>query len=343
MSNGKKCRATPRGTADTCLTLVLLRDIMKIIYDVKDVNGVESKDSFKPFTKKGGKNGKNDHRHKSGIYKTIQEEFQLPEEQWLHPDIHVENEALQEMRRRGTLERIRQRFKPYLMGDFCNGLLATDHITEVVEIATNRKRSFAMLGTFNSSRNSVKHINERVKKFSQQEYKRRGRRYPKIKSYGLVLNTDDSNEGVHWVSALFFPYKKRWEYFDSFGDSPSKRVERVLNSVRKEMSQTYGFDNGEWTTPDTEPIQHQEGAIQCGMYAAWFIIQRIENKISYDEIQSEPIRDNEMEKLRSKYFLKPSKEVREAYERTVSEIQRLDDVRISTMELKEDEDGTVYL
>ena len=92
------------------------------------------------------------------------------------------------------------------------------------------------------------------------------------------------------------------EYFDSLGHPPS-------SLIKKQCALIMGPKENRWTQPATPAIRHQMGGTQCGMYAAWFILQRIVVHKTWDEIQSKRVPDEEMERLRDDWFRAPDPEL----------------------------------
>lgn len=53
---------------------------------------------------------------------------------------------------------------------------------------------------------------------------------------------------------------------------------------------------------DNYKVEHQQGDSECGMYSLFFIIQLLTESKSPEYFLTERINDEEMEKLRNKYF-----------------------------------------
>ena len=79
----------------------------------------------------------------------------------------------------------------------------------------------------------------------------------------VIANTDTSDgKGLHWVT-FYFPKRGPYEFFDSIGNSPKDYevgFEKILDKP------FYMIDG---------PLQ-QSGSTVCGLYCAYYIIQREE-------------------------------------------------------------------
>ena len=119
---------------------------------------------------------------------------------------------------------------------------------------------------------------------------------PKYK-FGVIFNLDNSRQsGSHWT-ALYFDMKKKQIYYqDSVGNPPKSEFVKLMDSIEKQMK------------VDKKPIdrrvnklRHQYQNSECGVYSISFIL-RLLNGESFDEIESKPIPDEDVNKCRIIYF-----------------------------------------
>jgi Ulp1 family protease len=115
----------------------------------------------------------------------------------------------------------------------------------------------------------------------------------KYKKIGIVFNLDNhTQQGSHWVGFLIDNENKTLEYFDSAGKVPNKNIRAFIKKIYKYCKKyTLHINN----------IKHQTQNSECGVYAIYFIIQRLKNN-KFDEISQNIIRDDEMNKFRNIIF-----------------------------------------
>ena len=116
---------------------------------------------------------------------------------------------------------------------------------------------------------------------------------------GIIFNLDPHyKEGSHWVS-MFIDIKKGFIFFfDSNGDKIPGRVKKLVKRIQTQ-AKALGF-NLEFH--QNHPKEHQKGDTECGMYSLYLIIQMLTDKKSPDYYMKHRVSDDEMEKLRKKYF-----------------------------------------
>lgn len=116
---------------------------------------------------------------------------------------------------------------------------------------------------------------------------------------GIIFNTDPHyKEGSHWIS-LFINIKDNYIfYFDSNGDDIPKEIKKLIERIKSQATQL-GIH---FKTMDNYQIEHQNGNSECGMYSLYFIIQLLTENKPPNYFLNERIKDEEMEKLRNKYF-----------------------------------------
>jgi hypothetical protein len=142
---------------------------------------------------------------------------------------------------------------------------------------------------------------------------------------GMVINLDEHNQsGSHWV-ALYIDLKHSKVYFfDSFGKKPIKNIKLFINKVIRYLyKKEYGkeipikyldkaikkFDRLSKPVQEAlkkidiryNTVQHQKANTECGVYSINFILRLLKGD-SFDKIVNNPVRDDEMEECREKYF-----------------------------------------
>lgn len=112
----------------------------------------------------------------------------------------------------------------------------------------------------------------------------------KYKYISIILNLDRHNKkGSHWVSCFINNVTKSVEYFDSLGKEPNKYIREFL------------FNFEENYTFKINKIAFQDKSNLCGLYACWFIINKLEGK-TFEEIQELNVSDKKMYKYLDKVF-----------------------------------------
>ena len=118
---------------------------------------------------------------------------------------------------------------------------------------------------------------------------------------GIVFNTDPHYKpGSHWISLFINVKKAQIYFFDSAGDKAPKEVrtlvDRVIQQGRELKKPIYfKFD-------ENHPVEHQFGNTECGVYALFFIIYMLEDKLSGQYLKTHRISDKAIEKYRKVFF-----------------------------------------
>lgn len=301
----------------TCLPISLLRDMVRVFREY--ARNDEDKLAFRPSSVQGGRRGSHNHRTKAGLYATILETLRdLPEPLWVWPEADPANAFLQQLSVRqpwqtaSVAETLRTKFfKPMFASedrldmDFDQGWMRNHDIEAVIHQSTKSKRSFAFLGVHTPATKALRGLLKTLHLALRQ---------PQYRTFGVIWNTDDEDAGTHWVSALFFPRQTHYEYFDSFGHRPNRAVTCHMKAVKAEMAKFYGFAEDEWTHPPQSSVRrHQTGSTQCGMYASWFILERLSGR-TFGSIQARATPDQSLCDARSRFFRKPLPAERSAME-----------------------------
>lgn len=117
------------------------------------------------------------------------------------------------------------------------------------------------------------------------------------KKLGIVFNLDDHRgKGSHWVSMIIDNDRKTIEYFDSVGNPPNKNIKRFVSKIYKFLKSRdtpyrYMYNN----------IQHQYKNSECGVYAVYFIVQRLLG-YTFSDIKRRIINDDDMSQFRKIIF-----------------------------------------
>jgi len=169
-------------------------------------------------------------------------------------------------------------FKPRAPGT--DQWLSTSDINKVMQQFQEFDHSFKFLGALPCD--FYLHTNVEYHKIQ---------RYKKI---GIVFNLDRHNQpGSHWVAFLIDNVSKTMEYFDSAGDKPNKCIKSFIELLKKTLLSKYTYKINKKV--------HQKQNSECGVYAMYFIIQRLLGH-TFDEVTSNIVRDNSMSKFRKYIF-----------------------------------------
>jgi hypothetical protein len=122
----------------------------------------------------------------------------------------------------------------------------------------------------------------------------------KINKVGIIFNLDPHNKpGSHWVAMYLDLSKKVVYFFDSYGSAPPSEVQILIERLQ-EQSTDLGFE----LKYDYSKIRHQYENSECGVYSIYFIIQLLEEKKTFNELQSHRIADEFVNNKRKYFFLK---------------------------------------
>lgn len=318
----------------TCLPATVLRSMLKTFqHEAVNMGNEKDAESFRPYTKNGGRDHKSNHKTKAGLLRTVQQALDgLPEETWTVSEVDPENPYLQALQKpnralkqrdglAGTIED--QYFKPRIDDrNFESSWLTASQINAAVRTTTMSVKSFVFLGVYRP----VPEATESLLKILAKKWN------PRVKQkFAVVWNTATSERGSHWVTGLFFPHEKACEFFDSMGPKKSKANVPVLQQfkiVATKLANLQGFDPKQWMARYNRTA-HQQKSEQCGMYSIWYILQRIVFKRSFDEIERHPFSDEEVCALRPVYFSKSHSRVHQALENQRRQLAR--EITLSTM------------
>lgn len=140
------------------------------------------------------------------------------------------------------------------------------------------------------------------------------------KYIGVVFNLDNHKEsGSHWIAMFCNLPKKEICYWDSYGYQPPKEVKVLMSRLKKQGDNLSSSYNGKIYKNNSNLIKyinnknkkfvikinkkrHQFKNSECGVYCINFIISLLEGE-TFENITKNVIKDDDMNKLRSKYFL----------------------------------------
>jgi len=109
----------------------------------------------------------------------------------------------------------------------------------------------------------------------------------------FIINTQkQGHNGEHWTCLFIDNNEKHIEYYDSFGKTPNKYISHFIDILYKHSSYHIYIND----------IKHQKNNTQCGVFAIYYILQRLKNKTIYDIVFSN-INDSKMKKIRNQLYL----------------------------------------
>lgn len=140
-------------------------------------------------------------------------------------------------------------------------------------------------------------INTEISKLNLSKLKKKG-----INKIGIVFNLDEHyKSGSHWVGLYMEFSDKRNEinFFDSYGDKPEYRIERLINKLKKNANKSLNKD----LTINVNNTRFQYAHSECGVYSMNFILHLLMGD-SFKESTSSIITDEEINNRRNLLFRK---------------------------------------
>ena len=123
----------------------------------------------------------------------------------------------------------------------------------------------------------------------------------KIYKIGVVYNLDPHDKpGSHWVASYMDLKKNIFYFFDSYGTSPPSQITVLIERLQEQAKSL-----GKTLEYDYSKIRHQYENSECGVYSLYFIIQLLEGKKTFNQLQSSRIPDQFVNNKREEYFIKP--------------------------------------
>lgn len=102
----------------------------------------------------------------------------------------------------------------------------------------------------------------------------------KMKDGGYIINLDKSSgDGTHWTGLV--KRKGVYYYFDSYGFPPPQEV---IDRICQQPDQDGINDNIRVLHISDNNVQDRNSN-ECGMFALWFIMMMLRNKVDFRELQ----------------------------------------------------------
>ena len=120
---------------------------------------------------------------------------------------------------------------------------------------------------------------------------------------GVIFNLDPHYKGgSHWVSLFINIKKKTIFYFDSAGETIPEQIKKFVDSVivqghKLSTPINFKFDQN-------NPVEHQYGNTECGVYSIFFIIHMLEDKITGHYLKTHILKDEYMQQFRHIFYNK---------------------------------------
>ena len=121
-----------------------------------------------------------------------------------------------------------------------------------------------------------------------------------VNKLGIIFNLDEHyKSGSHWVGLYMEFSDKRSEidYFDSYGDPPEARIERLIDRLIDNAKSYLNMN----LTKNINRIRTQFANSECGVYSMNFILHLIMGD-SFKTTTEDIIRDAEMNNRRNLFF-----------------------------------------
>lgn len=118
---------------------------------------------------------------------------------------------------------------------------------------------------------------------------------------GIIFNTDPHDKpGQHWVSMFIDIKKHTISFFDSVGSKIPARIMKLVKRIQEQGNNMTPKIN--MVFDQNYPTEHQYGSTECGIYSLFFIVHRLEDKITEHYLKTHVIKDEYMTKFRKIYF-----------------------------------------
>jgi hypothetical protein len=120
---------------------------------------------------------------------------------------------------------------------------------------------------------------------------------------GVIFNLDPHYKGgSHWVSLFINIKNKTIFYFDSAGEAIPEQIKKFVDSVivqghKLSSPINFKFDQN-------NPVEHQYGNTECGVYSIFFIIHMLEDKITGHYLKTHMLKDEYMQQFRNIFYNK---------------------------------------
>ena len=179
-----------------------------------------------------------------------------------------------------------------------NEWLSSTEILEVMRQYEKAYKCFTFLGPspidYDTRKLYGQCIWQELCQFSLKEQIKKGK-----KKIGIIFNLDPHYlPGSHWVSLFVNVKKKQIFYFDSAGAEIPEQIMKLVTEIIKQgraQGINFKFDQN-------YPVEHQYGDTECGIYALYFIVHMLEDKINNHYLKTHILKDKYIEKFRKIYF-----------------------------------------
>ncbi len=127
-----------------------------------------------------------------------------------------------------------------------------------------------------------------------------------ITKIGVIFNTDPSyKSGEHWMSMFINlnPNNPNISFYDSTVTCPPpKEISDYIKYIKKyEPALQELWGNKNTIKINCNNIQHQKKNSECGTYSLYYITESLRG-LTFEEISKKIVRDEEMNKLRDKFY-----------------------------------------
>lgn len=124
----------------------------------------------------------------------------------------------------------------------------------------------------------------------------------KKKQLAIVFNTDPHYlSGSHWISVYINISKNSKKYgyyfYDSAGSQPFDYIKRLFLSIKKQL-------NDQNFKMHFNDVKHQKGDSECGMFTINFLLNMLNNKMTFKKFIKENPTDKYVYQLRNVLFRK---------------------------------------
>jgi hypothetical protein len=168
--------------------------------------------------------------------------------------------------------------------------LSTIDIERVMQQFEQVKKNFVFLGAVPIDFETAPYYRSKFQNLTFKQMENDG-----ITKIGIVFNEDPHDQsGSHWVAAFIDTKLREFQFFDSLGKKPNRRIVKWFERLNQHENPKYYLV---WNDR-THQLQNNE----CGVYSLNFIIHRLLG-FPFQKIVDNVIRDSRMNKQRKMIFL----------------------------------------
>lgn len=169
--------------------------------------------------------------------------------------------------------------------------LDTSNIIKVMEQYELKYKDFKFLGAVPMDFEDLEQLQIKNIDFNQLLTQGKSR-------FGMIINTDNHDQGgTHWIS-LFIDLKKGQVYFsDSVGEAPPERVRKFMSKISRFIRDELKIK------PDVRynKLQHQRKGSECGIYSMNWILRLLRGD-TFEELTTKRLSDETVNQCRQYYF-----------------------------------------